>query len=86
MFNRFTVLDEEIENFFSFSEDPLKKIQELDGDIYRKTANRVTKKFELNKRTFFLKYHGPIGYIEVFKNILSCSFSLLYILLYKLSV
>ncbi len=74
MFNRFTVLDEEIENFFSFSEDPLKKIQELDGDIYRKTANRVTKKFELNKRTFFLKYHGPIGYIEVFKNILKFQF------------
>jgi len=70
MFNKFIYLDNEIEKYFSGFGDPFKQVKEIDGDVYRKTANRVTKKFELNNKTYFLKYHGPIGYVEILKNIL----------------
>ena len=70
MFKKFIYLDNEIEKYFSHCEDPFKKAKEIDGDVYRMTANRITKRFELNKKTYFLKYHGPIGYVEIFKNIL----------------
>ena len=70
MFNKFIYLDNDIEKYFSSFEDPFKKAKELDGDVYRKTANRITKKFVLNNKAYFLKYHGPIGYVEILKNIL----------------
>ena len=70
MFNRFTYLDKEIEDFFSNSKDPFKKLKEIDGVLYRQTANRITKKFLLNDQEYFFKYHGPIGYKEVLKNLL----------------
>jgi len=70
MFNRFTYLDKEIEDFFSNSIDPFEKLREIEGIVYRQTANRVTKKFFLNDQEYFFKYHGPIGYKEVLKNIL----------------
>ena len=70
MFSKFIYLDNEIEKYFSGFEDPFKKVKEIDGDVYRKTANRITKKFVLKNKTYFLKYHGPIGYVEILKNIL----------------
>ena len=69
MFEKSEILDSELESFFS-DIDPFVKIFQIEGDIYRKTANRETKKFSLGERTFFLKYHGPIGYKEVLKNLL----------------
>ena len=53
MFNRFTYLDKEIEDFFSNSKDPFKKLKEIDGVLYRQTANRITKKFLLNDQEYF---------------------------------
>ena len=73
MFEKSEILDSELESFFS-DIDPFLKIFQIEGDIYRKTANRETKKFSLGERTFFLKYHGPIGYKEVFKNLLKFLF------------
>jgi len=70
MFSKFIYLDNEIEKYFSSFEDPFKKVKEIDGDVYRKTANRITKRVVLNNKTYFLKYHGPIGYVEILKNIL----------------
>ena len=69
MFKKSTFLDSELESFFS-NVDPFIKIFQIEGDIYRKTANRETKKFVLGERTFFIKYHGPIGYKEIIKNLL----------------
>ena len=70
MLNKMIFLDKELESFFSKSDDPFKRITEINGTIYRNTANRVTKRFSIGERTFFLKYHGPIGYKEVLKNVL----------------
>ena len=69
MLKKSTFLDSELESFFS-NVDPFIKIFQIEGDIYRKTANRETKKFVLGERTFFIKYHGPIGYKEIIKNLL----------------
>tara|TARA_S200000501_G_scaffold275956_1_gene259785 strand:+ start:2237 stop:3745 length:1509 start_codon:yes stop_codon:yes gene_type:complete len=69
MFSRFTILDKEIEDFFSNSKDPFEKLKEIEGIVYRQTANRATKKFLFNNKEYFFKYHGPIGYKEVLKNI-----------------
>ena len=44
MLKKSTFLDSELESFFS-NVDPFIKIFQLEGDIYRKTANRETKKF-----------------------------------------
>ena len=42
MFEKSEILDSELESFFS-DVDPFVKIFQIEGDIYRKTANRETK-------------------------------------------
>ncbi|HET8708277.1 MAG TPA: lipopolysaccharide core heptose(I) kinase RfaP [Pseudomonadales bacterium] len=46
-------------------------VQKLDGAVYRSVANRRTLRFELNGKGYFLKWHGGIGWKEVFKNLSS---------------
>ena len=44
--------------------------QEIQGETYRKHANRITKRIEVNEKGYFLKIHGPVGWREVLKNCL----------------
>ena len=48
---------------FSFAE-------EIQGETYRKHANRITKRIEVNQKGYFLKIHGPVGWREVLKNLI----------------
>ena len=48
---------------FSFAE-------EIQGETYRKHANRITKRIEVNEKGYFLKIHGPVGWREVLKNLI----------------
>lgn len=50
------------------SGDPFQWVRSLDGKIYRLFANRRTLRFEQDDRSYFLKWHGGIGWAEVFKN------------------
>jgi|TARA_B110001454_G_C12719380_1_gene434050 heptose I phosphotransferase len=62
--------DNQLETLFLKEEDPFKFAQEIEGKTYRDYANRKTKKFSHEGSSYFLKYHGPVGWIEIFKNLL----------------
>ena len=61
--------NEELEDFFG-SNDPLEVAKNLEGKIYRDYENRKTKQFELGNSSYFIKYHGPVGWKEIFKNLI----------------
>ena len=63
------LLDNSFQDLF-FEKDPFKVVEELEGNIYREYANRVTKEFSFNNQTYFVKYHKGVGWKEIFKNIL----------------
>lgn len=43
----------------------------LDGEIFREKEGRRTLRFELAGRSYFLKYHKGVGWLEIFKNLLA---------------
>ncbi|MEE3319145.1 MAG: lipopolysaccharide core heptose(I) kinase RfaP [Pseudomonadota bacterium] len=49
--------------------DPFACAAEQDGDIFRAREGRRTLRFHGNGRSYFLKYHGGIGWKEIFKNL-----------------
>ena len=63
------VLKEEIKNLFS-SGDPFSIAENLEGEIFRKTANRITKEFTFEGNRYFVKLHYGVGWKEIIKNIL----------------
>ena len=63
------LLDSSLQDLFS-GKDPFKVVEEIEGDIYREYANRVTKQFSFNNQTYFVKYHKGTGWKEILKNIL----------------
>jgi heptose I phosphotransferase len=65
---RFFTIDS-LEAFFSKA-DAFKLARDLEGIPYRQYANRETKKFIFKGSSYFLKYHGPVGWKEIFKNLL----------------
>ena len=42
----------------------------IQGETYRKSANRITKRIEFNQKGYFLKIHGPVGWKEILKNLI----------------
>jgi hypothetical protein len=50
--------------------DAFDYIMQLDGEIFRKVANRRTLRFELGGKRYFLKAHYGVGWKEIFKNLL----------------
>ena len=42
----------------------------MEGEIYREYGKRTTKNFQFAQKSYFLKFHGPIGWFEIFKNLL----------------
>ncbi|MCC5796459.1 MAG: lipopolysaccharide core heptose(I) kinase RfaP [Methylophaga sp.] len=46
-------------------------VAELDGEIFRNKEGRRTLRFELDGRSYFLKYHAGVGWLEIFKNLLA---------------
>jgi len=50
-------------------QDPFVCVEKLTGKIYRQVANRKTLRFELNDKSYFVKIHHGIGWLETIKNI-----------------
>ena len=52
-----------------FHKTPFDELKSIDGKVYRQYENRVTKKFKNNNKGYFIKFHGPVGWKEIFKNL-----------------
>lgn len=61
--------DEDLECFFD-TENPFEMAKQIEGEVYRDYANRKTKKFKLGSSSYFIKYHGPVGWKEILKNLI----------------
>lgn len=47
-----------------------KHLAELDGEVFRNKEGRRTLRFNLNGRSYFLKYHQGVGWTEILKNLI----------------
>lgn len=52
-------------------EDLFTKFRSLSGQEYRNVKNRRTYRFEENGRSYFCKYHSGVGWVEIFKNLIT---------------
>ena len=51
--------------------DAFTVVDQLSGEVFREVKNRRTLRFECAGESFFLKYHGGVGWREIFKNLFS---------------
>ncbi len=61
-------LNNELKNLFS-SGDFFSIAENIEGEVFRKTANRITKEFTFEGNRYFIKLHYGVGWKEIFKNI-----------------
>lgn len=61
-------IDKNLKDFFGDNE-PFIFAETLEGKIYRQYENRTTKRFQNLQKSYFLKFHGPVGWAEIFKNL-----------------
>ena len=61
-------LENDVKDLFS-SDDLILEAKNIDGEVYRQYANRVTKKIRHKNLNYFLKFHGTVGWKEIIKNI-----------------
>ena len=61
-------LENDVKDLFS-SDDLILEAKNIEGEVYRQYANRVTKKIRHKNLNYFLKFHGPVGWKEIIKNI-----------------
>ena len=66
--NKTIFLDKNIKDLFSEG-DIYEIARSIEGKIYREVANRTTKEFTHNGINYFIKYHGSVGWKEIFKNL-----------------
>ena len=59
----------EIRNLFS-SDDPIYEAKNIEGEVFREYKNRITKRIKHNDQNYFLKFHGPVGWKEIIKNLI----------------
>jgi heptose I phosphotransferase len=50
------------------NKNPFDEAQALKGEVFREVKERVTLRFELQGKSYFLKLHRGIGWREIFKN------------------
>ncbi len=53
------------------TEDVFESVRKLQGEVYRAVKNRRTLRVEINKRTYFAKIHGAVGWSEILKNVIT---------------
>ena len=51
-------------------EDVFSAVQQLKGDVFRHKEGRRTLRFEVAEKSYFLKYHQGVGWLEIVKNLL----------------
>ena len=42
--------------------DSFERLKDMDGEIFRKYERRITKRFQVNEKNYFIKFHGPVGW------------------------
>lgn len=52
-------------------DDAFDHIMRINGDVYRSVTGRRTIKVQLGGKSYFVKQHYGIGWVEIFKNLLS---------------
>jgi len=62
-------LDDELGAIWQ-EQDVFRLLGELQGKIYRQVKGRRTLQFELQGRSYFLKFHSGVGWHEIIKNLL----------------
>ncbi len=50
--------------------DPFSMVKQIKGEIFRQKEGRRTLRFVLGEKSYFLKYHQGIGWVEIIKNLL----------------
>ena len=50
--------------------DVFSTVEQIEGEIFRHKEGRRTLRFELAGKSYFLKYHRGIGWLEIIKNLL----------------
>ena len=63
-----TFLDNYLNQLF-YKKDTFTEVQNIEGKVFRKYENRITKQFEAQNKKYFIKFHGPVGWREIFKNL-----------------
>jgi heptose I phosphotransferase len=51
-------------------EDVFSVVQKIQGEIFRQKEGRRTLRFSLGGKSFFLKWHQGVGWLEIIKNLL----------------
>ena len=62
-------LNKELESLF-LSGGPFLLAEDIQGEIFRQTANRITKEFSFEGNKYFIKLHYGVGWKEIFKNLI----------------
>ena len=62
-------LNKELESLF-LSGDPFLVAEDIQGEVFRQTANRITKEFTFEGNKYFIKLHYGVGWKEIFKNLI----------------
>ena len=62
-------LNKELESLF-LSGDPFLLAEDIQGEVFRQTANRITKEFSFEGNKYFIKLHYGVGWKEIFKNLI----------------
>ena len=63
-----TFLDNYLNQLF-YKKDTFNEVQNIEGKVFREYENRITKQFEAQDKKYFIKFHGPVGWREIFKNL-----------------
>ena len=63
-----TFLDNYLNQLF-YKKDTFNEVQNVEGKVFREYENRITKQFEAQNKKYFIKFHGPVGWREIFKNL-----------------
>ena len=67
-------LDKDLRQIFN-DEDTFSFAKDIDGRVFRKYENRITKQFEIHDKSYFIKFHGAVGWKEIFKNLIPVSYT-----------
>ena len=62
-------IDNDLRQVFR-SEDTLSVAQNINGKVFREYENRITKQFKIQDKSYFIKFHGPVGWKEIIKNLI----------------
>jgi heptose I phosphotransferase len=69
MIKRTLFLREELQQAWA-GKDIFQHLANIPGEVFRDKEGRRTLRFELNGRSYFLKYHAGVGWGEIIKNLL----------------